>query len=208
MLMYILLSGLLVPTFDSFQYFFLLDVVGISKFTFSMLTMLTFGCFLVGTQLYNRFFKEKEYRNLVMMEAIISILVAPMTLIFVLRLNLLWDIPDMAMLIFNDIIRDVVGQFCVWIPTYVILGKICPNHIEATSYAILSGSLSFRHCLRDWLGSIVNKRYVGVTETDLSKYWVLVVIAWACHFLPLLLLWLIPTRQQISDLQQRIAAAS
>ena len=109
MLMYILLSGLLVPTFDSFQYFFLLDVVGISKFTFSMLTMLTFACFLVGTQLYNRFFKEKEYRNLVMMEAIISIFVAPMTLIFVLRLNLLWDIPDMAMLIFNDIIRDVVG---------------------------------------------------------------------------------------------------
>ena len=107
--MYILLSGLLVPTFDSFQYFFLLDVVGISKFTFSMLTMLTFACFLVGTQLYNRFFKEKEYRNLVMMEAIISIFVAPMTLIFVLRLNLLWDIPDMAMLIFNDIIRDVVG---------------------------------------------------------------------------------------------------
>ena len=204
MLAYILLSGLLVPTFDSFQYFFLLDVVGISKFTFSMLTMLTFACFLIGTQLYNKYFQDKEYRHLVMMEAIISLLVAPLTLIFVLRLNLDWGIPDMALLIFNDIIRDVVGQFCVWIPTYVILGKICPNHIEATSYAILSGALSFRGSLRDWLGSIVNEQWVGVTEMDLSKYWVLVVIGWACHFLPLFLVWLIPTRESIAELQQRI----
>ena len=194
MLSYILLTGLLVPTFDSFQYYFLLDVVGISKFTFSMLTMLTFACFLLGTQLYNKFFKDQEYRHLVMMEAIISLLVGPLTLIFVLRQNLVWGIPDMAMLIFNDIIRDVVGQFCVWIPTYVILGKICPKNIEATSYAILSGALSFRGSLRDWLGATVNSNLVEVTERDLSKYWVLVVITWACHFLPLLLIWLIPTR--------------
>lgn len=109
MLAYIFVSGMLVPTFNSFEYFFLLDVVGISKFTFSMLTMLTFACFLVGTQLYNKYFKEQEYRHLVMMEAIISIFLAPLTLIFVLRLNLSWGIPDMAMLIFNDIVRDVVG---------------------------------------------------------------------------------------------------
>ena len=160
-----------------------------------MLTMLTFFCFVIGTQVYSRFFKQTEYRHLIMTEAIVSVLLAPLTLAFVLRLNLDYGIPDMAMLIFNDSVRDVVGEFCVWIPTYVILGKICPNHIEATSYAMLSGALSFRRSIREWLGTRVNQAWVGVTESDLSNYWVLVTIAWACHFLPLLMIWLIPTRR-------------
>jgi hypothetical protein len=34
--MYNIICGLVMPTFDDFQYFFMLDVVGISKFTMSI----------------------------------------------------------------------------------------------------------------------------------------------------------------------------
>jgi len=49
LIIYLLVSGFLVPSFGSFGYFFMLDVVGISKFAYSMLTVLSFGCLLVGT---------------------------------------------------------------------------------------------------------------------------------------------------------------
>ena len=76
------------PSFGSFGYYFMLDVVKVSKFTYSMLTVLGFFCLFIGTLVYKRWFREKEYRNLIMMDALISILLAPLSFIFILRLNL------------------------------------------------------------------------------------------------------------------------
>ena len=83
----------------------------------------------------------------------------------------------------------------------VIMSKICPKHIEATSFALLAGVSNFRATIRSLTGSIINDRFVGVTEDDLSQYWVLCTISFVCSFLPLLFLWLVPTKQQINDLQ-------
>lgn len=88
MILYLVIGGFLVPSFGSFGYYFMLDVVKISKFSYSMLTVLGFACLFIGTQIYNRFFIGKEYRNLIMMDALISILLAPLSFIFILRLNL------------------------------------------------------------------------------------------------------------------------
>ena len=86
----------------------------------------------------------------------------------------------------------------------IIFAKICPKHIEATTYALLSGISNFRGSLGSWIGVIINKAFVGVTEEDLSQYWVLVTIQYFCSFLPLLLLWMIPTRKVIDELQTKI----
>ena len=86
----------------------------------------------------------------------------------------------------------------------VIYAKICPQHIEATSFAILAGINNFSSTISSWVGTWINDTFVGVKEDDLSKYWVLVTIQYVCCFLPLLLLWLIPTRKQIEELQDVI----
>ena len=62
-ILYLFIGGFLVPNFGSFGYYFMLDVVGISKFTYSMLTVLGYICLLIGTQFFNKYFKESEYRN-------------------------------------------------------------------------------------------------------------------------------------------------
>jgi len=49
MILYLIITGFLVPSFGSFGYYFMLDVVKISKFTYSMLTVLGFACLLIGT---------------------------------------------------------------------------------------------------------------------------------------------------------------
>ena len=49
MILYLVITGLIVPSFGSFSYYFMLDVVGISKFAYSMLTVLGFICLLIGT---------------------------------------------------------------------------------------------------------------------------------------------------------------
>ena len=108
-ILYLFIGGFLVPSFGSFGYYFILDVVGISKFTYSMLTVLAYIWLLLGTQIFNKYFKESEYRKLIMAEALLSIIFAPISFIFVLRLNVAWGIPDMALIIFTDSVSEVLS---------------------------------------------------------------------------------------------------
>ena len=87
----------------------MLNVIKLSKFTYSMLTVLGFVGLLIGTQLFNKYLKEMEYRKLFVIEAMISIVMAPLTFMFVLRLNLDWGIPDLALIIFTDTVSDIIG---------------------------------------------------------------------------------------------------
>ena len=197
-----MIGGFLVPSFGSFGYYFMLDVVKISKFTYSMLTVLGFFCLFIGTMIYKRWFKDREYKGLIMMDALISILLAPLSFIFVLRLNLEWGIPDMYLIIFTDVVSEIISQCFVFLPMSVVYAKICPKRIEATSFALLASVSNLRGTIRSWIGAYINKQWVGVSHTDLSKYWVLVTIGFACSFLPLFFLWLIPSRKEIDDLQE------
>ena len=202
MILYLIIGGFLVPNFGSFGYYFMLDVVKISKFTYSMLTVLGFVCLFCGTLIYKKYFMEKEYRNLIMMDALISIMLAPLSFMFVLRLNLVWGIPDMFLIVFTDVVSEIVSQCFVFLPMSVVYAKICPKRIEATSFALLASVSNLRGTVRGWLGAFINKQWVGVSVNDLSHYWVLVTISFACSFLPLLFLWLIPTRVEIEKLQE------
>ena len=99
-----MIGGFLVPSFGSFGYYFMLDVVGVTKWTYSMLSVLGFICLLIGSQLFNKYFKEREYRYLIMCEAIVSILLAPPNFLLILRMNADYGIPDTALIIFTDIV--------------------------------------------------------------------------------------------------------
>ncbi len=49
MILYLVIKGFMVPSFSSFGYYFMLDVAEVSKFAYSMLSVLGFCCLLVGT---------------------------------------------------------------------------------------------------------------------------------------------------------------
>ena len=48
-IVYLTVTGFVVPSFGSFGYYFMMDVIGLSKFTYSMLTVLGFFGLLLGT---------------------------------------------------------------------------------------------------------------------------------------------------------------
>lgn len=49
------------PSFGSFSYYFMVDVVGISNSTLSLLGVLGYACSFIGTQLFNSYFKHWEF---------------------------------------------------------------------------------------------------------------------------------------------------
>ena len=108
-IIYLLITGILVPSFGSFSYFFMLDVVGISKFAYAMLTVLGYFTLLIGTSLFNRYFKEADYWKLIMCDSLIGMVLAPLSFIFVFRLNVAWGISDMALIIFTSVVTEVLS---------------------------------------------------------------------------------------------------
>ena len=89
------------PGFGSFDYYFMIDVVGISDSTLALLGVLGYACSLLGTQLFNSYFKDWEYRWLIRLNAVVGLLIAPISMVFALRLNVAMGIPDLVLLVFT-----------------------------------------------------------------------------------------------------------
>ena len=134
-----------------------------------------------------------------MCEALVSILIAPCNFMFILRMNTDYGIPDTALMIFTDTVSDILSMCLVFLPMNVIMTKICPKHIEATSFALLAGVSNFRSYTRSYIGTWINDEFVGVSQENLDSYWILYSISFCCSFLPLLFIWMIPTRKQIES---------
>ena len=154
--------------------------------------------------MFNKYFLDSEYRRLIIIDALITIVFAPIQLIFVCRWNLAWGISDMYFIFFLDVVDEIISQCFIHLPISVIFAKITPMHIEATSFALLAGISNFRIAMRGWIGSVINDAFVGVTREDLSDYWKLIMVALVCSFIPLFFIYLIPTKKQIIDLQARV----
>ena len=42
-----------------------------------MLTVVAYVCLIVGSQVYNKYFRDTEYRKLIIIDALIAIIIAP-----------------------------------------------------------------------------------------------------------------------------------
>ena len=196
--------ALLVPNFGSFDYYFMLDVVGVTQFQYSMISVLHYFCMFIGSYLFKRWLKDFEVRTLGIVETLIGLLCAPFTMAFVTRQNLVWGIPDGFIIIFTDIISDIFSMCLVVLPMCVLFAKITPHNIEATCFAMLAGLYNFKNSIRGYIGVTINSQFVGVTRDHMEDYWKLKVISLVCSFLPLLFLFLIPTNKQIEVCQNRL----
>lgn len=201
-----LTTAFFVPSFSSFHYYFMMDVVEVSKFTIAMLGLLGSLGTIIGIYMYQRWFLDWDFRTLVLIDVVVELLAAPLKFMFVFRLNTGWGIPDLPLVIVFKGLTDIASQCLLFLPFTVITAKICPKRIEATGFALLASISAFRGNISSWIGSYINDKFVGVTQDNLQDYWMLGVINFCCGAIPLAFLWLIPTQKEVSDLQKEMTA--
>ena len=123
---FMLISGLVCPSFGMFGYYFMMDTLGISKFTYSLLTLLGFIGVICGTWMYHHYFHAYEFRTMMMIEVAIGLFLAPFSFVLVSRVNLSWGVPDLSLIIFSDAVGDIIMQCFGFLPLAVLISKICP----------------------------------------------------------------------------------
>lgn len=141
---------------------------------------------------------------MLIIDMIISVCLSPISFLLISRKNVDWGIPDIMLIIGEESVAGVFSQCLTMLPMSVLIAKLCPKRIEATSYALMAGIANLRLILRKLIGTAINDKFVGVSKDDLSNYWVLVAIQTVCSLLPLIFLWLIPTRKEVNALATKI----
>ena len=104
----------------------------------------------------------------------------------------------------SSVITDTLSTAFSQLPVLVLFAKITPKNIEATVFALFTGVLNFSAIvLSPNMGIIINDLFVGVSLTSLSNYYKLVFIQMMLSLLPLLLLHLIPMKEEIEEIQAK-----
>lgn len=162
-----------------------------------MISVLHYFCMFIGSYLFKRWLKDFEVRTLTIVEVFLGLLCAPFTMLFVTRYNLIFGISDGFIIIFTDIIGDIFSMCLVVLPICVLFAKITPRNIEATCFALLAGLYNFKNSIRGYIGSSINNNFIGVSRDDMDNFWQLKVISLACSCLPLLFIFLLPTKAEV-----------
>ncbi|CDW84495.1 UNKNOWN [Stylonychia lemnae] len=199
-LVYIMLTGVLVPKYNDVSYYFQLTALNFSKMTYSMLTFVSYVSMLLGTMIYNRYFQEWEFRNLFQLCQLGFLFCSLCKLTLIMRLNL-GIIDDLAFVFFTNIIQDTMNLALNFLPSVVLFTKITPFNIEATLFATLSGIQSFAQNVGGPLFGSILCKYFGVTNENFDKYHVLVMIQIGAIILSFLFIWFVPTKKEIQKAQ-------
>ena len=198
-LSFFVIGGLVTPRFSQFSYFFMLNVAHITKFQFAMFGVISRACHIIGTVIYKNYFKQTETRTVIFYSTVISVISSFVHLVFALRWNLLMGIPDLAFIIFTDVVFGCFSlAFCI-LPCMALFAKITPPGIEGTIFAFLTGIWNFSDgVISPLIGNLVNQKFAHVTASDLSNYHKLMMATFLSSFLGFFLLHLIPLEDDIA----------
>ena len=200
LVIFFILLATINPAFSEFSYFFLLDVIGISKFMFSMLVLIGQLCHIVGALIYKAFCRNVDTRTMVLCSFITTIISNFLNFCFAKRWNLGWGIPDIVFLLFTDNVFAIIGTLLYTLPIMALFAKITPKKIEGTTYAFLTGTMNLGSTvISPGIGTFINSQWVGVKKKDLSNYSTLVLISLICSIVSLALLPLIPSKKNVKE---------
>lgn len=154
-----------------------MNIIQFSKATYSFLNLIGYVTLLLSILMYNKFFKNSEFRTLFFCALLVNFFGCVTSLIFVMRWNLIVGISDLIFIIGTSVVTDILAMAFSHMPIMVLFAKITPKHIEATVFALLTGSNNLANgVLSPNMGNFVNNKFVGVTNENLGDFHVLIKI--------------------------------
>jgi len=200
---FFVLNGIISPDFGDFSYYFMLNVVNLSKFQYSMLGVVGQITSVFGTVFYEAQLKDVEVRTVMYWSTVCSIISSFSQYAFAMRWNTMIGVNDVVFIVLTDTVFGVASLAMNTLPTLALFAKITPKKIEGTVFAFLTGTTNLANSvISPMIGVWINERFVGVTADDLSNYKKLCLIGLATSFLGFLILPLIPKKDDIKKYQE------
>jgi folate/biopterin transporter len=150
---------------------------------------------IVGIWVFQRFLKTVPFRVIFGWSTVISSALGLTTLLLVTHANRALGIDDRWFSLGDSLILTVMGQIA-FMPVLVLAARLCPKGVEATLFALLMSVVNVSGVLSHELGALLTY-WLGVTETNFDKLWLLVLITNLSTLLPLPLLNWLPSADEV-----------
>ena len=147
-----------------------------------------------GIWVFQRFLRAVPFRVLFGWTTVISAVLGMTMLLLVTHTNRAIGIDDHWFSLGDSLILTVMGQIA-YMPVLVLAARLCPPGVEATLFALLMSVTNLAGLLSYEFGAVL-MHWLGITETNFSQLWLLVVITNLSTLLPLPFLGWLPAAQE------------
>mgnify|MGYP001793484574 FL=1 len=183
------------PTADSAFFFFSTNELGFAPEFLGRVRLVTSLASLMGIWIFQRFLKEISFRKIFGWATVTSALLGMTTLLLVTHANRSLGIDDQWFSLGDSLVLTVAGQIA-FMPVLVLSARLCPPGVEATLFALLMSVVNLSGLLSHELGALLTHQ-LGVTETDFTNLWLLVLVTNLTTLLPLPLLGMLPAASAV-----------
>jgi folate/biopterin transporter len=178
------------PSSDSAFFFFTTNDLGFGPEFLGRVRLVTSIASLVGVWAFQRFLKAVPLRLIFLWSTLISVALGMTSLILVTHSNRAIGIDDQWFSLGDSLILTVMGQIA-FMPVLILAAQLCPPGVEATMFAILMSICNLAGILSHESGALLT-HWLGVTDTNFDKLWLLVLITNLATLLPLPMLHWVP----------------
>jgi len=190
------------PNAEAAFFFFLTNELEFKPEFLGRVRLATSIATLIGIWLYQRYLKEIPFRVMLGWTSVISSVVGLSALLLVTHTNRFIGIDDHWFSMGDSLILTVMGQIA-FMPILVLSARLCPAGVEATLFALLMSILNLAGLLSNELGALLT-HLLGVTETNFSNLWLLLLITNLSNLLPLPFLGWLPSQDTKWDSQTNL----
>lgn len=162
------------PNPDSAMFFFNTNVLGFGPEFLGRVRLASAGAALVGLWSYQQYFRHLSIKTIMLGATLAGVPLALSQLLLVTRFNLALGISDKVFALTDTAVLAALGQVA-FMPTLVLAARMCPPGVEGTLFAALMSVYNASGATSNELGSLLTHA-LGITETDYSNLWKLVLI--------------------------------
>ena len=153
-------------------------VAGGPDFTFKYFityTGLASACVrMAGVWIYQSVLSKWRFRTVLIFTTCLIGIGGCSDLIMVLRLNRMIGIPDRAFYFFGEAVFESIVDMLYYIPSTIIIAKVCPRNLESATYAFLAGISNFSFMVAELSGAVIFEA-AGIKSCNFDALWWLVL---------------------------------
>ncbi|CDW78704.1 UNKNOWN [Stylonychia lemnae] len=194
-----IISGAIVPRFSQYKYFFMLDYQGMSQFNFGLLSILCSCTLILLALFFSKMVQKYSYRQAFAFGILLTSFTTACDIIYVLRINRMLYINDYIMLIFTNLLEDIMQTRYLFYCSGVVHNRLAPSKVEATIMALFAGfsNIGFG-VIAQFFGNFCAE-IIGVNNENIQDIYKLLIIKLVFSFVPLTFLRLIPNKDEIEN---------
>jgi len=171
------------PSAESAFFFFATNELGFEPEFLGRVRLVTSIASLVGIWMFQRFFKAVQLRKIFGWSIVLSSGLGMTSLILVTHANRAIGIEDQWFSLGDSLVLTVAGQIA-FMPVLVLAARLCPPGVEATLFALLMSVFNVAGAVSQEFGALLT-HWLGVTNTNFDRLWLLVLITNLSTLLPL-----------------------